>query len=204
MTFHDKTEQQVIEMFNSNSHNGLSQLLVDESIKKYGVNTLTKSKEKGFFANLLDALKEPMLLILLFGFVLTLGTNLGKFLKSGEGDFSECFGILFAVILSVSLTLIMEGSSKKAFKALSKIYDNLTVKVMRGGVVVSLPQNQVVVGDIILLESGDKIVADGRLIESVSLKIDESALTGESNSTSKEANQTLSSLTPLAERVNSV
>ena len=107
MTFHDKTEQQVIEMFNSNSHNGLSQLLVDESIKKYGVNTLTKGKEKGFFANLLDALKEPMLLILLFGLVLTLGTNLGKFLKSGEGDFSECFGILFAVILSVSLNLNM-------------------------------------------------------------------------------------------------
>ncbi len=202
MTFYDKNIGQTLQELKSNEYFGLTSEKVLENRRSYGQNSLTEKKERNFFQKILDTLKEPMLIILLFALILTFGTNLGKLLKSGEGDFTECIGILLAVILSVSITLIMEGSSQKAFKALSRIYDKITVKVLRDGVTVSIPQNQIVVGDIILIESGDKIVADGRLIESTSLMVDESALTGESLPVKKNASVTLANKTPLAERVN--
>ena len=66
-----------------------------------------------------------MIVILMFGFIIAFGAKLGQFVKSGEKDFAECWGVLGAIILSVSITLIMEGSSERAFMALDKIYDNL-------------------------------------------------------------------------------
>ncbi|MBO4594884.1 MAG: calcium-translocating P-type ATPase, PMCA-type, partial [Clostridia bacterium] len=122
--------------------------------------------------------------------------------KTGDGDFTECLGIALAILLSVFITLVMEGSSLKAFAALNKIYDSLAVKVIRDGKTVVIPQNEVVAGDLILLEAGDKIIADGRIIESNSLSIDESALTGESKPVKKRADVLLSVSVPLAERVN--
>ena len=204
MTYYDKPLDLILKEFNSNENLGLSDQAVKTNRKKYGINALTKKKEKGLISRIFSALKEPMLIILGFGLVLTLGTNIGKFFKSGEADFTECIGILFAIILSVSITLIMEGNSKRAFDALNKIYDNITVKVLRNGVKVFIPIEHVVVGDILLVESGDKIIADGILIESESLTVDESALTGESMPIKKSARTVLSSLTPLAERSNSV
>ncbi len=204
MNFHDKSVDYVINKFNSNKNLGLSKKYVKENTNLYGTNVLTKKKKTTFFGRLASALSEPMLIILIFSFLITVGTNLGQYLKSGQGDLTECLGILFAIILSVSITLIMEGSSEKAFNALSKIYQNITVKVIREGKVEIIPQSQVVVGDIIILESGDKIVADGRLIESVGLSVDESALTGESHSGTKEASLILNDNVSLAERRNSV
>lgn len=204
MTFHDKTADFAIEKLNSNKTNGLSEKNVLLNAEKFGVNSLTKKKKRGFFTRFFDALKEPMLIILLFGFILAFGTDLGKFLKTGEGDFTECIGILAAVLLSVFITIIMEGSSEKAFLTLGKLYDNAVVKVIRENKTITIPQNKIVVGDIILIESGDKIFADGRLIESNLLTVDESALTGESHAADKDATKILSASTPLAERVNSV
>ena len=204
MTFHDISIEQSLNILGSNKNSGLTSIQVENSKVKYGVNSITKTKKLSLFARIFNALKEPMLIILMFAFMLTLGTNLGKFLKTGEGDFTECFGVLFTVILSVSITIIMEGNSEKAFNTLKNIYDNITVKVLRQGVIVSLPVSHIVVGDIVILESGDKIVADGRLIESNNLSIDESALTGESNSVNKNCLEVLSLSTPLAERKNLV
>ncbi len=202
MNFHDKEISDVIKQFNSNAISGLSIDKVFENSKKYGKNTLTKKKKQSLVGRIFTALKEPMLLILIFGFILTFGINLGKYFKTGSAEFAECFGILGAVVLSVFITIIMEGSSQKAFLALSKIYDNIAVRVVRNGKNVVVAQQDVVAGDIVLLECGDKVVADGRLIESNYLTVDESALTGENNSVSKEANVVLSASLPLAERKN--
>ena len=202
MNFYDKSIEYTVNALSSDKNRGLSDSALKNSRLKHGVNALTKKKKRKFIFKVFDALKEPMLIILLFGFVITFGTNLGKFLKTGEGDFSECFGILFAVLLSVTITLIMEGSSARAFETLNKIYDNVTVKVVRSGQIITVSQLNVAVGDILLLESGDKIVADGRLIESNGLTVDESALTGESVSAKKDANIILTSSAPLAERKN--
>lgn len=204
MSYHDKSVLQTLSLLKSDATNGLCEKNVRESRENFGQNLLTKKKKTKFINRLFNALKEPMLVILMFGFVLALGTNLGKFLKSGEGDFAECLGILFAIMLSVTITLIMEGSSEKAFAALGKIYDNIVVKVIREGKITVIPQSQVVVGDIILIESGDKIVADGRLIESSELRVDEATLTGESLPAKKDASALLNSSVVLAERINMV
>ncbi len=204
MHFHTLGVRETIQATNSSEKVGLTASKIRQNTEKFGANILTEKKKKGLFGKVFDALKEPMLLILLFGLILTLGTNLGKFLKTGEADFTECIGIFLAITLSVFITIIMEGSSEKAFSALNRLYDNLTVKVIRDGEVVVISRRLIVVGDIILLESGDKIVADGRLIESEGLFVDESALTGESQNTFKSAQLTLPKETPLAERKNCV
>ncbi len=204
MNFHSLTTNKSLNELNVKREVGLTEKSVAVSRSKYGLNTLSKAKKRSFFAKVFSTLKEPMLLILVFSFLLAFGVSLGKFLKTKESDFGECFGILFAVILSVTITLVMEGSSEKAFSALTKIYENAYVKVLRNGVVTAVPQDQLCVGDIVILQTGDKIFADGRLIESVSLSVDESALTGESYPVRKDADVTLNDGVTLAERKNMV
>ncbi|MCQ2387167.1 MAG: calcium-translocating P-type ATPase, PMCA-type [Clostridia bacterium] len=204
MEFYSKSVENTLTILGVNKVKGLSSERAKENLNKYGLNQLTKQKEKSLLAKIFDSLKEPMLIILMFSFTIAFGANLGKYLKTGQGDFAECFGILFAIILSVAITLFMEGSSKKAFDALNKIYDNLTVKVIRDGVKSVINQKFLTVGDIVLLESGDKVVADGRIIESNYLSMDESTLTGESKSSKKDENSVLNVGTPLAERNNVV
>jgi len=204
MDYFSISEDNALKHLSVDKHKGLNDKQIEFNREKFGKNVLTKKKKQSIFSKIFSCLKEPMLLILLFGFVLALGVNLGKYFKTGSADFAECFGILFAVILSVTITLVMEGGSERAFSMLNNIYDNLLVKVLRNGKVINVLQKDIVVGDIILIESGDKIVADGRLIESISLSVDESALTGESVSVEKSANLIYSALTPLAERKNMV
>ena len=204
MDFYTRTISDSIKALSSDINLGLDEKKVQSSRLRYGKNVLSKKKKQSFFSKLFNALKEPMLLILVFGFILALGVNIGKYMKSGEGDFTECLGIFLAIVLSVTITLFMEGSSQKAFSILNKIYDNVAVKVIREGKVIILAQSEVVVGDIIIIESGDKCVCDGRLIESNDLSIDESALTGESMPQSKSCDLLLKANTPLAERKNMV
>ena len=204
MYFHDKSVDFTAKNFGTNIKWGLSKKTLDFNSNKFGYNVLTKNKKKGFFASVLDALKEPTLIILLFSFVIALGSSVGSVLAGEKADYGECLGILFAILLSVSITLIMEKSSQKAFDALNRIYDNVTVRVIREGEIVRINQKYVAVGDVILLESGEKIVADGRLIESSALAVDESALTGESDNAQKDSGLILNEKIPLAERKNCV
>ncbi len=199
-----KTAENVAKDYNSNLKNGLNENRVEISRKDYGKNEITPKKKKSFVKRLIEALSEPTLLILEFAWVVTLGVNLGKYFKNGEGDFLECIGILIAVVLSATLTLIMEGRSQKAFELLGKVYDKTSVKVIRDGKMKIISKEDVVCGDVVILESGDKVVADGRVIESNFLKIDESTLTGESNRVEKLAEKTYSWKTPIAERKNMV
>ncbi len=203
MNYHAKSAEQVLRETGS-SRRGLSVKEAGFRRNRFGGNELTRKKEKSFFSRVVAAVKEPMLLMLLFGFIITLGANIGKYVKTGDGDFTECFGILAAVILSVSITLIMEGSSQKAFNALKGIADGAAVKVLRDGQITVVAQKDVVRGDVVILESGDKIVADGRLIDSEFLSVDESSLTGESRSAKKDASAVLAINAHLAERVNCV
>lgn len=204
MLYHVENIKKLSTEFNVNPSNGLSDAQVKENRRKYGSNEITKKREKNLFSKIIEAVLEPMILILVFSFLITLGTNIGSLLKSGEGDFIECIGILLAISLSVIITLVMEGSSQKAFRALNKIYDNISVKVIRNGKITVIPKTQVVVGDVVFLSSGDKIVADGRLISSNELSANESALTGESVPVKKDYNAKAFSSSPLAERKNMV
>ena len=204
MLFYSKSKEFLLQEFKSDEKRGLNEKNLKISRQKYGENKLTAEKKKPLFIKITDALLEPMILILSFGFLITLGVNIGKLLKTGQGDFSECIGILFAISLSVFITLFMEGSSEKAFSALNKLYKKSKVKVVRNGETVFIGEEEVLVGDIVFLSSGEKVVADGRLIYSNELKVDESALTGESLPIKKSAEEIESESTPLAERKNSV
>lgn len=186
------------------SSSGLSIAGVKKSQMKYGKNVITKKKQKSFFKRVVEALFEPMLIILEIALLITLGVNLGKFFKTGDGDFIECMGILISILISVILTVTMEGKSQKAFELLSKFSNDVMVKVIRDGQISLINQQDIVVGDVVILETGDKVFADGRLIESESLSVDESTLTGESLPCKKDSQAVLNIETPLAERINCV
>lgn len=134
--------------------------------------------------------------------IIAIGVNIYRACVGQEADFLECLGIFFAIGLSVVISVVMEGKSAKAFEALAKISDDVVVKVIRNNEVSLIPHRDIVVGDIVLLAVGDKVPADGRIIECTSLMVDESTLTGESVAVLKDANATLNKETPLAERVN--
>ncbi len=193
----------VFENFSS-SEKGLTSSQVIKNRQVFGENVVTKQKGKSFFKRVIEALTDPMLIILEIATAITLGVNIGKALKGFESDFYECLGIIIAILISVVLTLVMEGKSQKAFNLLNTMYKNSTVKVLRNGELTLINQNEVVVGDVILLESGDKIICDGRLISSKGLSVDESSLTGESMPVKKDADIILHSSTQLADRKNMV
>lgn len=196
-----KTQNQLYKELCS-SENGLNSVQVDKSRSLYGKNEISKIKQKPLIKRIFDALFEPMLIILEISMFITLGVNLGKYIKCGDGDFYECIGILISIAISVFLTLYMEGRSRKSFEMLNKIYDKVSVKVIRNGEAVLIPQTELVVGDIVSVSVGDKIFADGRIITSSSLAVDESTLTGESLSVKKNANIISKEETPIAERFN--
>ena len=140
--------------------------------------------------------------MLIFAAIITLAVNITRYFTGGEYNFLECVGIFAAIALSVVITIITEGKSAKAFEALNKINEDTLIKVIRNGEPQLITQKEIVVGDIIMIETGDKIVADGRLFSSNDLSVDESALTGESLPVKKDAEFVCQKSTPVAERAN--
>ena len=140
--------------------------------------------------------------MLIFAAIITLAVNITRYFTGGEYNFLECVGIFAAIALSVVITIITEGKSAKAFEALNKINEDTLIKVIRNGGPQLITQKEIVVGDIIMIETGDKIVADGRLFSSNDLSVDESALTGESLPVKKDAEFVCQKSTPVAERAN--
>ena len=140
--------------------------------------------------------------MLIFAAIITLAVNITRYFTGGEYNFLECVGIFAAIALSVVITIITEGKSAKAFEALNKINEDTLIKVIRNGEPQLITQKEIVVGDIIMIETGDKIVADGRLFSSNDLSVDESALTGESLPVKKDAEFVCQKSTPVAGRAN--
>jgi Ca2+-transporting ATPase len=182
---------------------GLSDEKVKENAAKYGVNALTRTKPVSLLRRIWDSATEPMLLLLVMAALIALAVNIFNYATDGHFDFLEVVGIFAAISLSVGITVAMEGKSAKAFEALNRINEDIVVKALRNASAVMLNQRDIVCGDILLLSTGDKIPADGRLLESNELSADESALTGESVPAKKDAQCVITDeKTPLAERHN--
>ncbi len=199
-----KSRQQVLKELSVNEGYGLRADEIAPRRAKYGANVMQRSKRKSLIMRVLEGFCEPMLLILCFALIVTFGINLGKYIKTGDGDFVECAGIFIAVVVSVTITVVMEGRSEKAFEMLSGMADKVIIKVRRDGQIRLIPQSEIVVGDIVIMESGDKVVADGRIIKSENLSADESMLTGESRPRSKRADAYIKENAPLSDRINMV
>jgi len=198
-------KQKIIKRLNSNEKSGLDTDQVKESINTYGRNEFKKEKQESLAKRIFDSAKEPMIIMLIMAGIIALGGNVALGLNGGEADYLECVGIFVAIALSVIITVVMEGKSAKAFEALSKINKDTLVKVIRSGETQLIPQKDIVVGDILLMETGDKIPADGRLLESTMLMVDESALTGESRPVHKRDEIVFKDESvPVAERSNMI
>ena len=196
------TTEEVAKELMTDLESGLTTEGIVRNREKYGSNELTRTKRKSFIARFFDAAKEPMILILIAAWVISLGVNIFKTINGGTPEYAEVIGILCAILLCILITVFMEGRSAKAFEALSSLRDDILVKVVRDGKAMVMSQSEVVVGDVIHLTMGDKIPVDMRLIESRDMTVDESALTGESVPVEKDANIVFDRDMPLAERVN--
>ena len=170
MRYYNKSSDETLKYLKVNSEVGLSANDVDERIKKYGFNEFKVKEGKSLIEEISDSIMEPMILILLAAAVIS----------SFVGEVHDAIGILGAVILGLAIGAATESKSKKAAQALSKLTENIEVKVLRNGNIHQVPKRDLVPGDIVYIESGDMIPADGRLIESINLKVREDMLTGES------------------------
>lgn len=195
--------ESIIERTNSNATLGLDDQKVQANLNKFGANVLTRQKPDSLLKRIWQCSTEPMIIMLIVAGLIALGVNIYRSVTGGEADYWECVGVFCAIALSVVISVIMEGKSAKAFEALAKISDNTMVKAIRNGTTTMLSQQQIVVGDILILSTGDKVPADGRLLTSTELTANESMLTGESVPANKNADATFESdKTPLAERAN--
>lgn len=186
----------------TDSEKGLKPEQVEKSRSTYGSNSFVRQSHESLAKRIWDASTEPMLVMLIFAAIITLAVNITRYFTGGEYNFLECVGIFAAIALSVVITIITEGKSAKAFEALNKINEDTLIKVIRNGEPQLITQKEIVVGDIIMVETGDKIVADGRLLTGNDLSVDESALTGESLPVKKDAEFVCQKETPVAERAN--
>lgn len=199
------SKEALLEHFETNPVSGLTMQQTEKNRQQYGANALTRQKPESLLKRIWNAATEPMIIMLIVAGLIALAVNIFRGVTGGEADYLECVGVFAAISLSVIITVVMEGRSAKAFEALSKISNNTVVKAVRDGTALMLGQDEIVVGDILQLSTGDKIPADGRLLEGVGLTADESALTGESVPAKKDADfEIVDEKLPLAERANMV
>lgn len=168
-------------MSQKNRYTGLTDAEVLESRKKNGVNVLTPPKRDPWWKEFLDKFSDPLIIILLVAGVLSIGISFYEyfFLDQNWKVFFEPIGIFVAIGLATTLAFIFEQKANKAFKILNQVNDDELVEVMRNGTMTNIPRKDVVVGDVVILNTGDEIPADGELLDAVTLSVDESTLTGE-------------------------
>ena len=152
---------------------GLTQEAVLRSREKYGENVLTPPKRPSMWRLYLEKYEDPMVRILLVAAVVSLVLS---FIKQ---DFIETTGIIAAVILATTVGFYFERDAARKFDVLTRIGEEQPVRVWREGHIVEIPRREVVVGDIVVVETGDEVPADGHLLEAIDLQVDESSLTGE-------------------------
>ncbi len=162
-------------------YKGLSDAEVSESRVKNGVNILTPPEKEPLWKRFLDKFGDPLIIILMIAGVLSIFISCYEYwgLEQGATVFFEPIGIFIAILLATGLAFFFEMKADKEFELLNQVNDDEPVQVIRNGNAMQIPKKDVVVGDIVILNTGEEIPADGRLLEAVSLSIDESTLTGE-------------------------
>lgn len=162
-------------------YQGLTELEVAHNRAAFGMNILTPAAKTPLWRRFLDKFKDPLIIILLIAGVLSVGISCYEYwgLDEGAAVFFEPVGIFMAIILATGLAFIFELKADREFEILNKVNDDEPVQVIRGGNVIAIPKKDVVVGDIVILNTGEEIPADGELLEAATLSVDESTLTGE-------------------------
>jgi Ca2+-transporting ATPase len=164
---------------------GLSTHQAETQRTRFGVNLITPPPRNPWWKLLLEKFDDPIIRILLIAALISIIVGIV------HNEYYEGIGIIVAIILAVGLGFINEYKAGKEFDILNKVSDDVEVKVKRDGALTTIPRRDVVVGDICLVEAGEETPADGTLHEAISLKVDESKLTGESIAVTKVASSEL-------------
>lgn len=154
-------------------HLGLTDSEVLQSREKNGVNLLTPPKRPSLWKLYLEKFEDPVVRVLLVATVFSL------IISIIENEYAETIGIIAAILLATGIGFFFEYDANKKFDLLNAVNEETLVKVIRNGKIQEIPRKDVVVGDIVVLETGEEIPADGELIEAISLQVNESNLTGE-------------------------
>ena len=152
---------------------GLTPEEVAASRAAHGENIITPQRDDSAWRLLAEKFRDPIIIVLLVAAALSLA------MAFMEGNFTETIGILCAILLATCVGFLFEWDAMRRFRRLNRVNDEQPVKVRRGGVMREIRRREVVVGDLVSLEAGETVPADGELVEAVSLQMDESTLTGE-------------------------
>ncbi|MBD2199753.1 MULTISPECIES: cation-translocating P-type ATPase [Calothrix] len=205
--WHSLEVDKALDLLDSNADNGLTPQEVEQRLQKYGPNELEEQGGRSAWEILLDQFKNIMLLMLIAVAIISGGLDLvawqGGTLKPGEVPFKDTIAIMAIVILNGILGYVQESRAEQALAALKKLSSPL-VRVIRDRKLLDVAAKEIVPGDVMLLEAGVQIAADGRLIEQSNLQVRESALTGEAEAVNKQATLQLPEDTSLGDRINVV
>ena len=179
MRYYNKSTNESLKYLKVSKETGLSSNDVELRRNTYGYNEFKAKERKPLHEVISESVMEPMILILLTAAVIS----------AFIGEIHDAIGIFIAVLLGLSIGAVTESKSKKAAEALSKLTENIEVKVLREGNIHQVSKKELVPGDIVYIESGNMIPADGRLVESINLKLREDMLTGESADVAKSADE---------------
>ena len=193
--WHTIPTAEVLERLDSGP-SGLTAEQARAHLRQWGANELEQGKKDPLFVRILEQLKDPMILVLLAAAALSL-------LVGGGEDWVDAVIILLIVVVNGVISIVQEDNAQKALEALKQM-SSPKARVLRSGAVQTVDAVQVVPGDVILLEAGDQVPADGRLLDCIGLQADESSMTGESATVGKAPADSLSEDTPLGDRTNMV
>ena len=196
---HSISAEAAEEKFGADMKNGLTRKEAASRLSKYGKNKLSDKKGKTIVMLFFEQFNDFLILILIAASCISFFTNI----MEKSGDIAEPIVILAIVVLNALLGVIQEKRAEKSLEALKKM-TSPSANVIRDSAEVSVPAEDVCVGDLLVLRSGDVAASDVRLTESINLEIDESSLTGESVPVSKDSSYITDELAPLAERRNMV
>ncbi len=198
--FYEQAKEDILNHFNTTEADGLSSAQVEELQKKFGENKLNEKKKKTMLQRFIEQFRDVMILILIAAAVISFVVAC---VEGNPKEFFEPALILIIVVLNAAMGVAQESKAEKALDALKNM-SAPHARVVRGGEETVIDASCLVPGDIIKLEAGDFVPADARLIKSASLKSEESALTGESVPSEKDADAEVKSGAPLGDRANMV
>ena len=200
--FETKSAKEVLSELNSNVEQGLTSQEAGERLIKYGPNKLPEKKKTPLFLVFLQQFNDPMIFILLAAALLSVAISIYNSIHDGEAfDFADPIIIMGVCVLNAIIGTVQENKAEKSLEALKRM-SSPTCVVRRDGKLVELKAEELVVGDIVILEEGRTIPADLRLIEAINLKTDESSLTGESLPVEKDADIVFTDEVGVGDRVN--
>lgn len=201
MIWHSEQTGAVLEKLETNRELGLSGQQAQAKLQKYGKNKLDEKPPRTLLERFFDQMKNGMIIILLVAAAISLGMSIYHAVNGEQADWIEPVVIILIVLVNGILGVFQESKAEKALEALKNM-SAPAARVWRDGVLNTIPSTELVPGDIVEMEAGDMVPADCRLLETASLKCDESALTGESLPVEKDENAQVLDMAPLGDRLN--